>query len=101
MLNEKQIKDEIEKGTMYKADKIKSILKLADQVTNDPQKESRMKQQLCVTCYYRIQIAGQRFTYRDCNICETKMEFSSTAVDKICQKCAINHSICKKCMAEI
>lgn len=101
MLSEDEIKKEMASATRMKSERIKSILRSADEVTNDPKKEERLKEQLCVSCFYRVSIAGQRFTYRNCMICESEMQFSSTKVDKICQKCANEINACKHCMAEI
>lgn len=101
MLTDNEIKNQIDESTRWKLEKITSIIKHADEIKNDPEKEERLKHQFCVTCFYRVSIAGQRFTSTKCVSCNNDMIFSSTNVDKICSDCSKKYNACKKCMATI
>lgn len=70
-------------------------------LVNDPDKEDRLKDQNCVCCYYIPTIAGQGFTDSNCANCDTKMTFSTTSTDKLCETCATKFDACKHCGADI
>lgn len=79
----------------------KRRLEYAKKLISDPEKDQRLKDQLCVSCKYTARVGGSMVTHSECAICSKDMVFSSTAVDFLCQECAKKNYLCKCCGADI
>lgn len=84
-------------------EQIESVLKKAEQLQTDPNKEERLGVSLCKCCFYvhTSRMGGASITTKPCGICEREMMFPSTATDKICPTCAHENGLCKRCGADI
>lgn len=69
----------------------------------DDQKKSRLDKGLCKFCFYMRseRIGGAAITTQPCGICEQDQRYGSTATDKLCAKCAVEHQLCKQCGADL
>lgn len=69
----------------------------------DPEKKTRISEQLCRYCYYRGKhvLAGQAFTDAICIDCGRHMTFPTTSTDQLCPDCAKKRNLCKHCGAEM
>lgn len=70
-------------------------------IINDTNRESRLKDQLCVVCYESDKIGGCAITRKPCDACQTPVTYSSTYTDMLCHLCAKNHKLCKHCGGDI
>lgn len=82
---------------------ITSIIKRAENLKTDPEKQKRLEMNLCLCCYYvnNTRIGGAAITHRPCGLCERDMSFGSTATDVVCSDCAEANNLCKQCGADI
>lgn len=68
----------------------------------DKGRKSRLAQRLCPACYY---LRGTQHTNvsttKDCELCSTTMQFGNSLVSVVCDTCATNHKLCKRCGADI
>ncbi len=82
---------------------ITSIIKRAEKLQADPDKQKRLDMNLCLCCYYanNPRMGGASMTQRPCGLCEQEMRFSSTATDVLCGSCATEQGLCKQCGADI
>lgn len=83
--------------------RIRDTLERAKNIETDPDKSNRLKKGLCICCHYLAnhRIGGASMTTRPCGLCETTMQFSSTATDVICTSCSHEQGLCKQCGADI
>lgn len=79
----------------------KDVVKLAKKVTEDPDKELRLVNNLCKRCAYTNTIAGQAFTSYQCGICEQEQIYHNTSTPVLCLKCAKQHNLCVGCGADL
>lgn len=102
-VTEKVTNRTIHSQTNRAKDHAKYILEKAERFSLDPDKKERMSRCLCKTCFYinNTRMGGARITSKPCGICETDMQFSSTATDKLCSTCATEHDLCKQCGGDI
>lgn len=73
-------------------------------VLEDPQREERMKQCVCLACAYvrGPYFAGQAFTAWTCEACEKEQpSWPNTAVPKLCLECADRYGLCTRCLADL
>jgi hypothetical protein len=87
--------------TSLSARRVSDTIKLAARLQEDPDREKRLQQQLCIACHYFHRIAGQAFTDQPCACCAKPQRFSSTATDDLCQPCAEKNKLCKRCSGDI
>jgi len=73
----------------------------AKKLTEDPDKNLRLIEQKCISCYYRGLVAGNAMTINNCNSCGVELKFSNTDVDRLCHTCAADHELCRKCGGDI
>ncbi len=88
-------------ATACSNDSQKSIIKIARELTRDPDKESRVSEQLCKWCYYhgRRLLTGQAFTSYKCISCSQDHSHPNTGVPSLCMTCAAAYKLCKQCCA--
>lgn len=86
--------------TMSKA-RVESALRAAKKFSTDPDRKARLTAQLCLPCFYGSRMAGQAFTNKPCDCCGEMQTYSSTDTDKLCRNCAVEHSVCRHCSANI
>jgi hypothetical protein len=69
----------------------------------DPQKKRRKDNAECKYCFYvnNSRIGGAAITTVNCRICNNDISFGSTATDVLCQTCATEHKLCKRCGAKM
>jgi len=89
--------EDVRYRTHMQKDRLESYKKFFD----DPDKLKRLEEQECVICYYNSKFGGAAMTDSNCGLCETKMNFGSTNVDKLCTDCSKMHELCKHCGADI
>ncbi len=81
-----------------------NVVSRALNVFQDPQREKRLKECLCLACAYIRQgmLAGQTFTRWTCAACEKPQpEWPNTAVPKLCLECADRYGLCVRCIADL
>lgn len=80
-------------------------LKLAEALTNDPEREKRLERHECKACFYggRVygRLAGAACTTQPCACCDKPQTYGSTATDALCLPCAKEGDLCKRCMGDI
>ena len=69
----------------------------------DSQKEKRLQDGECKTCFYfrSGRIGGAAMTTSNCEVCNKEMSFGNTNVDRICPSCSKEHSLCVRCGGDI
>ena len=80
-----------------------SIVHRALEFMRDDRRKERLAEAECKTCFYvnYARIGGSAMTSRPCGICEVPQMYGSTATDKLCLKCAIEHQLCKQCGGDV
>lgn len=97
-LNEEIVKNE----TYYSELHYKSLKKKIEKYEADPNKEYRLKNFLCKTCFYlKNGFAGQAFTKFECKNCDKEEHYPNTNVPKYCFECAGKHDCCVRCASKI
>lgn len=81
--------------------RIQETLRLANQLTNDPQRDIRLARHECKPCFYRQSIAGQAFTAYECKLCETTHQHPNTNTPDLCGPCADQNHLCQRCGADL
>lgn len=89
--------------THYAIGHAQSTIEKALRFMADPDRKERVKQLTCKRCFYIWvgRISGQAFTDAPCWICEEVQTYANTDTDKLCQKCASKHDLCKHCAADL
>ena len=73
-------------------------IKAAMNLDGDPEREKRRVAHLCRWCFYRgPRIGGAAMTSQPCGLCGKVQHFGSTATDDLCDGCAKEHDLCKRC----
>jgi ribosomal protein S27E len=88
-------------GTMISTAVFENAIKLARQLTEDPESAARLERHYCRSCFYRTRMAGQAFTAQDCACCGEEQTYSSNSTDILCLPCATTHDLCKHCGGDI
>lgn len=80
----------------------RDTLKTAEKLKVDAERDKRVAEQLCETCYYLRKggLAGQAITTQPCGICAAPQTYSSTATHVLCLSCAVSNELCKRCGAD-
>jgi hypothetical protein len=88
--------------TTAKRKGLDEYLALADRITQDADRDVRVHQCLCLSCFYfkNRTISGQAFTYRPCGLCDLELISGSTNSDTLCIACAQKHKLCSHCGAD-
>lgn len=75
----------------------------AELAYTDKNREQRQAAQLCRWCFYGrgSRVAGQAFTDRACEGCETVVTYPSTATNPLCRDCAFKYGLCLSCCADV
>lgn len=93
---------EIRYKTGSQISRIDSVIKKAFNFLHDPNKKERKSLSLCKPCYYSEgELAGQAMCSQPCGICGEDQLYSSTATHALCQKCACENKLCKRCAADV
>lgn len=80
---------------------VDDVVTSANKFLTDPEKEARLKDQLCIRCHYSPRVGGQAITTVACLSCEKDVVSSSTNCDWMCLECAQKHRACRHCSADI
>lgn len=80
---------------------VNSVLELAAQMTNDPDKATRIEAHLCKACFYASRMGGAAMTMRTCGCCGSEELYGSTDTDAFCKPCATKNDLCKHCGGDI
>lgn len=85
------------------AHQVNSMVNKLDAFQRDMKKEQRLAAQECKTCFYlnNERLACQAFWTWHCGICATQAQSSNSAHPRLCKVCAIAHSLCMECGADI
>jgi hypothetical protein len=81
--------------------RVDSIIAQARAVELDEDRKARLERHFCVACHYSRGMAGQAFTNQPCACCAVPQTYSSTATDVLCEPCAKEHSLCKRCAGDL
>ena len=92
---------EMNQRTYWKKDDYNQIIRRALDVAHDPLKSERLGMKQCVVCFYSNGMEGQAFTYKNCESCGVKCEYSTTDTNDLCGECAIKFGACAKCGCSI
>ncbi len=90
-----------QRATRQSADKKAHLLTLAQRITEDAQKATRLSNQRCSLCHYTPSIGGRAMTKRPCMSCLETQSYTSTATDLLCLVCAKAHGLCRTCGGDI
>lgn len=94
--------DELNYSATHRAkNSIADIKELVNNYNNDPSKNTRLKVNECIYCFYGNKWGGSGYTEASCYICKDPMMFSSTYTDKLCKECSIKYKSCRHCGADI
>jgi len=80
---------------------VQDVIDRAKRITEDTDKQNRLKEQNCKCCYYGSRIGGQAITTQPCMCCDTPVMYGSTATDALCMPCAKENDLCKRCGGDI
>ena len=86
---------------LYVTQMMKAHYQNCKDIVEDPEKEKRLKQQLCNICYYGSRVGGAMITSKACESCGKEQTFSNTNTDILCQECAKNMGVCKHCGSDM
>lgn len=91
------VNDATKRSNYYVSD----FKKKAEKLNTDSEKDQRLKERLCLFCYYlNSWIGGATMTEANCGMCQKMTMYSSTCVDVVCTDCADKHKICVHCGAD-
>lgn len=76
-------------------------VRLAANLTQDPQRDARVTSQRCKMCFYRSSVAGQAFTGYTCGLCHQEHQHPNTNTPSVCMPCAAMNELCHQCGAEL
>jgi hypothetical protein len=88
-------------ATLISSSRVKSAMKLAEKLRDDPDRERRLASHRCLACFYFTGLAGQAFTQRDCGACGCSQTYPSTSTDALCMPCAQDRFLCKHCGGDL
>lgn len=100
-MNNQELKTFINKNTTEKKYILKEKEKSYKMFLEDSDKANRIIDNQCKVCYYNSRIGGARITHSNCDLCQDRVLYASTNVDKICKFCAVEHNLCKHCGSDI
>jgi predicted RNA-binding Zn-ribbon protein involved in translation (DUF1610 family) len=89
--------EDVNAATARAKDRILRLQVQLEMLTLDPDRDDRRAAQACVVCYYGSRIGGAAMTEANCRVCNTEMQFGSTAVDAVCPTCARTLQLCRQC----
>lgn len=101
-------KRNINTSTIYSAsyhakDYVRHYIELGEQLKTDPDKKIRLEENECMSCYYvfHSRVGGSVLTTAECGICGKEMHYGNTCVDVLCDDCAKQYELCKRCGGDI
>lgn len=70
---------------------------------SDSLRKERREAKECRYCYYvnKERVGGAAITIVNCQGCNTKMSFGNTCTDTLCETCATERKLCKRCGGKI
>lgn len=77
--------------------RVQDLLDRANSVQTDSKQQERRFAVLCKGCFYFPSIGGAAITKRPCMCCGADVIYGSTATDVLCQNCAKETDLCKRC----
>jgi hypothetical protein len=87
----------MQRATHVSRGRMESILKLAENFTRDPEREKRVEDCLCKSCFYVSRVGGAAITQEPCMCCGEMQTYGSTNTDALCLSCARETGLCKHC----
>ena len=76
--------------------------RMVDAFVNDPRKDERLAEELCISCFYnKSRIGGARCTSNQCAFCDTVLHSGNTCVDVMCLDCAKKTGLCRHCGCDL
>lgn len=96
---QKIIKQQTEKNKKFRRDLQNNLIDFSE----DAEKEKRMKEKKCKTCYYlrkNLMTTLDSQTTHICKLCE-KSFYALDSHERICTSCVAEHDICKYCGEKI
>ena len=91
-------KDLVRDSTQRSAHRLQETLDRAHKVSLDVHKSRRTAMRECKWCfYYRHGVAGQAFTAYTCANCGVVENHPNTNVPKLCESCADQRVLCRRC----
>lgn len=91
----------ITRRTSVSKSRAQDLILLAESLVKDVDREVRLEQHLCKSCYYFSRMSGQAFTRRPCGICNEVQTYSNTDTHDLCKPCAVENKLCKRCSAKM
>lgn len=92
----------ISNATHFAKQRGDGVVKDALRFMTDPERDKRVGDHECKTCYYLCsRLGGAAMTSRQCGLCDVIMQFGSTVTDSLCGPCAETNALCKCCTADI
>ena len=76
---------------------------MVTKIDADEQRKERREKGVCPVCFYREggRVGGARCTSAQCGFCDETLHSGSTAIDVLCQSCAVASGICRQCGADM
>ena len=99
----KELLDKINLSTEYQKQYTQEYMQRAIQAEKDMYYKDRLKNRLCMSCYYLQEtiFACTEITQSNCKICDKEMIFGTSLITPICDECAKKYRLCKQCMCDI
>ena len=78
-----------------------ALIRQAEKLIQDPNKETRILANTCIPCFYVPRIAGQAFTSFVCENCDKVCKHSNTNTPYVCEACSAQLGVCRHCLAKV
>jgi hypothetical protein len=80
---------------------LERVRRLGGALRDDAQRTDRLAQQQCQPCFYQVRMGAAAITTRPCGHCGQSQSYGSSSTDVLCMKCAVDHSACRHCGADL
>ena len=70
-------------------------------VADDRRREERLKRHECVRCFYAGRYGGSMVVTVECAVCAAPLTFGNTCADLLCEGCARERGLCRRCGADM
>jgi hypothetical protein len=89
------------RATEHAREYVRELGRLLRDIEGDRRRNERVLRHECRACFYPPRIGGGAMTECDCMCCGQTQVYCSTAADQLCMRCAVQHSLCKRCGGDL
>jgi hypothetical protein len=103
LISEERTEIEIKHRTHFAKAFAARAEKAIDEWKRDARRTDRLAACECKTCFYlrSTRVGGTAVTTAPCRLCGELMQFATTVVTEICEKCSRENDACRMCMADV